>query len=128
MDKAIQKSRWSLQRLLPFAVVGLIAILGIAVFQQSDASRLSVDSSRLSISTIRTGEFREYYPFDGTVVPETSVYLDLEEGGRVEEIYTKGGQWVEKGTPILLISNTSLQRTTIDSENQLLENLDQISN
>jgi HlyD family secretion protein len=103
-------------------------ILGALVFQRSDTSRLSVDSSRLSVSTIQTGEFREYYPFDGTVVPETSVYLDLEEGGRVEEIFTKGGQWVEKGTPILLISNTSLQRTTIDSENQLLENLDQISN
>ncbi|MDY6983693.1 MAG: efflux RND transporter periplasmic adaptor subunit, partial [Pseudomonadota bacterium] len=128
MDRALEKPRWSLQRLLPILVVGLIAVLGAAVFRQSDTSRLSVDSSRLSISTIQTGEFREYYPFDGTVVPETSVYLDLEEGGRVEEIYTKGGQWVEKGTPILMISNTSLQRTTIDSENQLLENLDQISN
>ncbi|HWK54183.1 MAG TPA: HlyD family efflux transporter periplasmic adaptor subunit, partial [Hyphomicrobiales bacterium] len=62
------------------------------------------------------------------VVPETSVYLDLEEGGRVDEIFIKGGQWVEQGTPILLLSNTSLQRTTIDSENQLLENLDQITN
>ncbi|HEY0963214.1 MAG TPA: HlyD family efflux transporter periplasmic adaptor subunit [Pseudomonadales bacterium] len=128
MDRAIEKPRWSAQRVLPFAIGALIIILGAAVLRQSDTSRLTVDSSRLSVSTIQTGEFREYYPFDGTVVPETSVYLDLEEGGRVEEIYTKGGQWVEKGTPILLISNTSLQRTTIDSENQLLENLDQISN
>lgn len=114
--------------MLAIAVAAVIAVLGMAVWQSSDASRLSVDANRLTVSTIQTGEFREYYPFDGIVVPETSVYLDLEEGGRVEEIYTKGGQWVEKGTPILLISNTSLQRTTIDSENQLLENLDQISN
>jgi HlyD family secretion protein len=128
MDRVIEKPRWTLARLLPLGVGGLIIVLGIAVWQRSDTSRLSVDADRLSVSTIQTGEFREYYPFDGTVVPETSVYLDLEEGGRVEEIYTKGGQWVEKGTPILLISNTSLQRTTIDSENQLLENLDQISN
>lgn len=114
--------------MLPFAVAASMAILGGLVIQRSDTSRLTVDASRLSVSSIQTGEFREYYPFDGTVVPETSVYLDLEEGGRVEQIFTKGGQWVEKGTPILLISNTSLQRTTIDSENQLLENLDQISN
>ncbi|MGP1609585.1 MAG: hypothetical protein ACTS5G_02680, partial [Burkholderiales bacterium] len=128
MDRAIEKPRWSLHQALPFAVVAVIVVLGVAVFQRSDASRLSVDSSRLSVAKVQTGEFREYYPFDGTVVPETSVYLDLEEGGRVEEIFTKGGQWVEKGAPILRISNTSLQRTTIDSENQLLENLDQISN
>lgn len=128
MDRIIEKPKWSLQRALPWGVAAAIVILGGMVIQRSDSNRLSVDASRLSVSTIQTGEFREYYPFDGIVVPETSVYLDVEEGGRVEEIYTKGGQWVEKGTPILRISNTSLQRTTIDSENQLLENLDQISN
>ena len=128
MDKVIEKPKWTVHRSLPYVVAAVIVILGALVIQRSNTSRLSVDSSRLSVSTIQTGEFREYYPFDGIVVPETSVYLDLEEGGRVEKIFTKVGQWVEKGTPILLISNTSLQRTTIDSENQLLENLDQISN
>jgi HlyD family secretion protein len=127
MDRAIAKPTWTLSRILIVAVLGVIVLLGTFVIQRSSTSRLTVDSSRLSLSTIQTGEFREYYPFDGVVVPETSVYLDLDEGGRVEEIFTEGGQWVEKGTPILRISNTSLQRTTIDSENQLLENLDQIS-
>jgi HlyD family secretion protein len=74
------------------------------------------------------GEFREYYPFDATVVPETSVYLDVEEGGRVEEIHMEGGQYVEKGDLILSISNTSLQRTSIDTETSLLENLDRVRN
>jgi HlyD family secretion protein len=128
MDRALSKPMWTLPKVLAIAVLGLIIVLGIFVFQRSNSSRLTVDSSRLSISIIQTGEFREYYPFDGAVVPEISVYLDLEEGGRVDEILTEGGQWVEKGTPILRISNTSLQRTTIDSETQLLENLDQISN
>ncbi|MDR0779146.1 MAG: HlyD family efflux transporter periplasmic adaptor subunit [Pseudomonadales bacterium] len=127
MDKPITKPRWSLSKALALAVAAAILLLAaVAITRGTD--RLSVDASRLSISTISTGEFREYYPFDGIVVPETSVYLDLEEGGRVEEIFTKGGQWVEQGTPILRLSNTSLQRTIIDSENQLLENLDQISN
>jgi HlyD family secretion protein len=128
MDRVIAKPKWTPARVLALAVLAGMVMLGVMVVQRADTSRLSVDTSRLSISTIQTGEFREYYPFDGTVVPETSVYLDLDEGGRVEEIFTKGGQWVEKGTPILRISNTSLQRTTIDSENHLLESMDQISN
>lgn len=128
MDRAIEKPRWTPARLWLLAAAGGVLVLGVAVLQRSEASRLKVETDRLSIATVQTGEFREYYPFDGTVVPETSVFLDLEEGGRVEQIFNKGGQWVEQGTPILLISNTSLQRTTIDSENQLLENLDQISN
>jgi HlyD family secretion protein len=52
------------------------------------------------------------------------VYLDVEEGGRVDEILVEGGQHVEKGDLILKFSNTALQRTSIDTETQLLYNLD----
>jgi HlyD family secretion protein len=52
------------------------------------------------------------------------VYLDIEEGGRVDEIFVEGGAHVEKGDLILRFSNASLQRTAIDTETQLLENLD----
>src|SRR6185437_4879015 len=65
-----------------------------------------------------------YYPFDGTVQPATSVYLDVEEGGRVEAVYVEGGQHVEKGDLILRFSNISLQQTAIGTETQLLYNLD----
>ena len=73
---------------------------------------------------MRTGEFREYYPFDGTVQPAVSVYLDVEEGGRVEQIVDDGGQHVEKGDLILRFSNPTLQRNTIQTEGTLLYNLD----
>jgi HlyD family secretion protein len=68
--------------------------------------------------------FLDYYPFDGTVQPATSVYLDVEEGGRVEQIIDDGGQHVEKGDLILRFSNASLERQTIQTESSLLYNLD----
>jgi HlyD family secretion protein len=52
------------------------------------------------------------------------VYLDVEEGGRVDEILVEGGQHVERGDLLLRFSNATLQRTSIDTETQLLENLD----
>jgi HlyD family secretion protein len=72
---------------------------------------------------VKRGEFLEYYPFDGTVEPATSVYLDVEEGGRVEEILVEGGAYVRKGELILRFSNAAMQRNSIDTETQLLENL-----
>jgi HlyD family secretion protein len=91
---------------------------------RAGSTRLAVDPTRLTTDVVRYGEFLEYYPFDGTVEPATSVYLDVEEGGRVEEISAEGGQHVKKGDLILRFSNAELQRTAIETETQLLYNLD----
>ncbi len=105
--------------------VALVAVLAVwQVMSRSGSSRLTVDSSRLTTAYIQRGEFLEYYPFDGTVEPATSVYLDVDQGGRVEKIFVEGGQHVEKGDLILKFSNADLQRTAIETETQLLYNLD----
>lgn len=129
MDRAIEKKLWTPSRVLMIggALIALI-FLATLVFNRSGSSRLSIDSTRLTIAKVAAGEFREYYPFDGTVLPETSVFLDVEEGGRVDQIHTEGGKWVEEGDLILSISNTALQRNSIDTETRLLEQLDQIAN
>jgi len=80
------------------------------------------------MSEVKYGEFQEYYPFDGTVIPLTSVYLDVEQGGRVEEIFVEGGKPIQKGDLILRFSNTTLQTNLINTENSLLENLDRQRN
>jgi len=129
MDKIIEKkdglagwtpTRWAV-------VVGaplLVALVAWQIVARSGTSRLTVDASRLTTGVVGEGEFLEYTPFDGRVEPATSVYLDIEEGGRVDEIVAEGGQHVEKGDLILRFSNASLQRTTIDTETQLLYTLD----
>jgi HlyD family secretion protein len=125
MDKPIEKKGWSKRR---WAAIAVLTVAAIAVTWQllsrSQGTRLSVDPERLTTALVQRGEFHEYYPFDGTVEPATSVYLDIEEGGRVDEIFVEGGAHVDKGDLILRFSNASLQRTAIDTETQLLENLD----
>jgi HlyD family secretion protein len=125
MDRTIAKTGWSPQRWVTVGALGFGAVLlGWQLAGRANSTRLSVDSTRLTTAVVHNGDFLEYYPFDGTVEPATSVYLDVEEGGRVEEIAVEGGQHVEKGDLILRFSNTSLQRTAIDTETQLLYNLD----
>jgi HlyD family secretion protein len=126
MDKIIEKKPgWPVWRwLLAIGAPVAIALVGWQVVARSGTSRLTIDPARLTSGVVTEGEFLEYYPFDSRVEPATSVYLDIEEGGRVDEIVAEGGQHVEKGDLILRFSNSTLQRTTIDSETQLLYTLD----
>ena len=129
MDRVIEKKKWSPVRLvLIFGGGALVLILSWMIVSQSGMTRLRVDPARLTVSRVQYGEFLEYYPSSGWVEPETSVYLDVEEGGRVDEIFVEGGQYIEKGERILRFSNVALQRQSIDTETFLLENLDQQRN
>jgi HlyD family secretion protein len=129
MDRALERRRRpsaGVVALTAFAVIALA--LGLLVIAQSRETRLRVDPTRLTLAVVETGEFRDYFPFDGVVEPVTTMYLDVEEGGRVEEILVEGGQHVEAGELILRFSNAAVQRNSIDTETALVENLNALRN
>lgn len=129
MDRVLEKKKWPAKRLIWIsAVVVSVFFVTYQMFNSANGDRLRVDTTRLSASTVVYGEFLDYYPFDGLVEPVTTVYMDVEEGGRVEEILAEAGQQVERGDLILRISNAALQRNAITTETALLENLDRLSN
>lgn len=129
MDRLLEQKRWTVRRLaLPAVAIVFGAPLVYLLATHSNTGRLRVDPSRMTTAEVKRGEFREYYPFDGKVEPKVSVYLDVEEGGRVDKIFAEGGQHVDKGDLILRFSNADLQRTSIDTETRLLENLDTLRN
>lgn len=129
MDRIIKKKIWTPGRIILVVVVcAFIFFVTYQLLTRTGKTRLRVDPSRMTISQVENGEFLEYYPFEGTVVPVTSVYLDVETGGRVEEIIAEGGKYIEKGDLILSFSNDSLQRSFIDAETRLLENLNTLKN
>jgi HlyD family secretion protein len=125
LDKPIKKKTWTAGRIV-FLVISVLIIASLAYLyaSRSGKPRLKVDPSRMTFSKVGYGEFREYYPFDAKVEPVKSVYLDVETGGRVEEIFAEGGKFVNKGDLILRFSNASLQRNSIDTESRLLDTLD----
>ena len=129
MDRKIEKKGLPLKRIIPITIVCLLLVfLVYEIISRSGTTRLKVDPTRMTISQVKYGEFQEYYPFDGQVIPLTSVYLDVEQGGRVDEIYVEGGKPIKKGDLILRFSNTTLQTNLINTENSLLENLDRQRN
>nr|MDC2856412.1 biotin/lipoyl-binding protein [Ningiella sp. W23] len=56
-------------------------------------------------------------------MPKTSIYLDTIAGGQVEERLVEQGEYVEKGQPLVRLSNTNLQLDVMSREAQVTEQL-----
>jgi len=129
MDRIIEKKKWSLKKII---IIGgscaFVMLMAYLVFSSTGKTRLRVNPSRLSVSSVKQGEFLEYIPINGTVQPVKTVFLDIEEGGRVEEIFVEGGRPIQKGDLILRFSNAALQKESISAESLLLDNINQLQN
>ena len=117
MDELIDKKNWSTYRMATLGLAGfVVAAIVYALLTGTGSSSLSIDSDRISVDRVQVGEFEEYVRITGRVQPKITVYLDLEEGGIVEQIFIESGNWVDGGDLILGLSNTMVQKNNIDSE------------
>jgi HlyD family secretion protein len=129
MDKKISQARISNKRWAGLSVFLILISLASYAYINSDPSRSQrIKKQHLSLSKISLGEFREYIPLNGKVMPKTTVYLDAVEGGRVERLFVEAGSFVSKGQPLIALSNTSLQLDVISREAQIAEQLNNLRN
>ena len=127
MDRVIAKKKWSKKRILTIAgIAGLVALIAGAVYSTSGKSKLNVETDRITISEVTKGAFQETIPVNGAVLPQTSIYLDAIEGGRVEERYVDDGTIMKKGDSILRLSNTDLELSLVSQETQVYNLLAQM--
>jgi HlyD family secretion protein len=122
MDRKIEKKR-GLQK--KHFIYGGIAIAMIILFYMAffadRTSTYKVEKDKLIIEAVTEGQFNDYITVPGTVEPITIVYLDAQEGGRVEEKLIEEGSMVKRGEIILRLSNPDLALNILDSEAQLAE-------
>lgn len=127
MDRAIKKKKWTTKRVL--TILGLSAIvvlIAASYYFTSGKPKLNVDTERISVGEVKNGVFRETIPVNGVVLPLTSIYLDAQEGGRVEEKFVEDGTIMKKGEPILRLSNTDLLLTLMGTQNTVYNTLTQM--
>src|SRR5262245_6291353 len=129
MDRVIERKRFPPVRMALLSGAALaIAGAALLIATRSGTTTLRVEPTRLTTARVEHGEFRDYYPVDSRIEPATTVYLDVEQGGRVEEILVAGGHPIAKGALIMRLSNANLQRSAIETETRLIENLDLLRN
>lgn len=127
MDRKIEKKRWTVKRIVAVVAGGVFLILIVRQILFTDhRKRLRVPAERLTIATVSRGEFQEFTPVYGTVLPIRTRYLSALEGGQVEAVYLESGTAVKQGDRILKLENTSLlidimwrESEVYDAENRL---------
>ncbi len=127
MDRVIEKKKWTTKRVVTVSITGGIVLLIFGSWYfTSGKSKLNVDTERITISEIKKGAFQEFIPVNGIVLPLTTIYLDAQEGGRVEEKYVEDGAMLKQGDPILKLSNTDLELSLANQETSVFNLLTQM--
>lgn len=128
MDRKIKKNKWTVGRIATISFVGLFVAFILYSFIFADkGSKLNVSVEKINISDVKKGQFREFIPVDGNVLPIKTIRLDAIEGGNVEVKFLEGGVMVEKGDTILKLANNNLVQNFIREETQafiLVNNLE----
>jgi HlyD family secretion protein len=122
MDKPIPKKKGLQKKHLVYIIAGaaFIVLIYMAFFSDK-TSTYRVEKDKLIIETVIEDQFNDYITVPGTVEPISTVFLDAQEGGRVEEILIEEGSMVKQGDIILKLSNPDLYLNILDSEAQLAE-------
>ncbi len=122
MDRQLEKKKGLKKRHIGYIVLGviMIAIIYFAFFTDK-TSTYRVFKDRLVIDEVKFGAFDDYHTITGQVEPIATIYLDAQEGGRVEERLIEEGSIVKEGDVILRMSNPDLSMSILDSEAQLAE-------
>ncbi|OEK01801.1 hypothetical protein BFP97_09855 [Roseivirga sp. 4D4] len=119
MDKKIKKKTFTTKRVVTILGSAGLVFLILYVFVFADkASKLNVDSEKISMATVVEGPFQEYIPIEGTVQPKATFFLDAKVGGNVQEKFLEGGVEVQKGDTILKLENSSLEMQYIREQTQ----------
>lgn len=122
MDRPIEKKKGLKKKHIGYLAGGLVLMVLIYMaFFTDRSSTYRVEKDKLIIETIIRDQFNDYITVPGTVEPISTIFLDAQEGGRVEEIFIEEGSMVRKGDIILRLSNPDLYLNILDSEAQLAE-------
>jgi HlyD family secretion protein len=127
MDRIIKKKKWTPKKIAMIGGgVAFAALITYLIAGASGTSKLNVDAERMTIAEVRTAAFREFIPVTGIVQPISTIFLDLQEGGRVEEIFVEDGAVLHEGQPILKLGNTDMEMQIVNQETSVYNTLMQM--
>lgn len=124
MDRPLNRRRITRPMLVGAAVV-LAGLAGSSWWLMQPAGRvLTIEASKVTISTVRTAPFHDFIPLRGQVVPLDSIVLDAVQGGRIEQVLAEAGERVAAGQPLIRLSNPQLELDAIARETQVIQQID----
>ncbi len=129
MDKVLEKKK-GIQKKHIFWGLGIL-LVGFLVAKLVFGDHSSVfraEKDKLSISSVEDGMFNDYITVIGQVEPISTIFLDAEEGGKVEEKLIEEGEMVKKGDVILKLRNNDLNLSIMNSESSMAYQTNELRN
>jgi len=128
MDRKIKKKTWSQKKTLYLGGTVLFLILAFFGFKTFNKKIYKVNASRISVKEVVDGVFQDMILIEGDVESINLVLVNTLEGGSVEEIFIEDGVFVEKGTPLLRLSNPSVALGYMNQETAIVEQINNLRN
>lgn len=130
MDREIPKAVRNKERnkkIIRFSAIGLIVVVGISVL--ISVMRAGVQKKDLVLSAVDKGTIEVSVSASGKVAPAFEEIINSPINSRILEVYRKGGDSVDVGTPILKLDLQSAEtdyKKLLDEEQMRRYKLDQL--
>jgi HlyD family secretion protein len=133
MDQPLGGSAWAFGRWPLAAKIGVASTTAIAatlvalsLIAGGGKSTLRMPAGQLTVSVVERGTFHDLIPLRARVEPRETVYIDAIDGGSVVRVLVEAGDRVQKGQPLIEMSNTNLALSVIQQESQLNQAISQL--
>ena len=126
MDTKINQKNKKYKRLGIIAVTTII--LGSSSFYLMNRPRtLTVSANELMIKEVSEDYFEDFVVFQAQIEPINSIFINVIEGGSVQEIFVENGEMVTKGLPIARLYNPNTELNFLTQETAIIEQMNQLN-
>jgi HlyD family secretion protein len=129
VDRKIEKKPfYKRKKFYIYSFGGVLFFILIILILADTGSKLNVEADKITISTVTNGDFQEFIPVTGNVLPRTTYYLDAILGGTIEKKFVEEGAMLQKGDKILKLSNTDFQLSALQQESFAYQQINEARN
>ena len=129
MDRKIEKKKGiKAKHIYIFSITLIVLALSVKMIFGVQSSTFRTEEDKLNIAEVKDGKFKDYISITGMVEPKTTIYLDLEEGGKVIEKLIDEGAIVAKGDIIVKLVNNDLKLQILNTESSLAYQSNELRN
>ncbi len=121
MDRVIEKKRFSAKRISAYIIGLLVTTSIIWSIGAGGKSKAKIDTKSINIANVSYGYFNDFIRVSGKVQPISIVQISPLEGGIIHKIVKQEGSLLKEGDTIVVLKNSQLSLSILESEASLAE-------
>jgi len=126
MDTKINQKNKKYKRLGIIAATTII-LGGSSFYLMNPPRTLTVSANELMIKDVSEDYFEDFVVFQAQIEPINSIFINVIEGGSVQEIFVENGEMVTKGLPIARLYNPNTELNFLTQETAIIEQMNQLN-